>query len=120
MIADRPFILSLARQPSDFGDICRALKDNLDLLRVYCLYSLLKYRDVSRYEIRAIQEANRILKRADKAVRLIAVDTVDKRQHHIQVTWKGPSGLRSEVLNVYPPSFRRKDNPDELPVPDAP
>jgi hypothetical protein len=67
-----------------------------------------------------VQEANRILHRANKPLRLLEVDPVDKRQHHIKVTWKGPTGIRTEILNVYPPSFRRKENQDELPVPNDP
>jgi hypothetical protein len=122
MIADRPFILALARQPSDFGDVCRALKHNIELLRMYCLYNIIGEREIAPYEMRAVREANRILGRASKPVRILAVDPVNSRQHHIKVTWKGPTGIVSEVLNLYPPSFRRKDveNDPEIPVPDAP
>lgn len=120
MTPDRPFILALARQPSDFGDVCRALKHNVDLLRMMCLYKLIGGREVNEYEIRAVQEANRVLKKADKKIRVLEVEPVDQRQHHITVTWKDGKGISSQVLNMYPPSFRRKENPDELSVPNPP
>ena len=104
------FLVDTAHQPTEVGEVCRALLCNLDLLRRMCFAYTAHGKSAEDSNLvlahRVISVANAFQSRHRKALRILDVRPHTALQHRVTVSWLGDK-MTSVTLNLYPPSKRK-------------